>query len=277
MNITPPTYRLLVGALSLAVSLIYDWGFYGAYGLPFSAVPSALSDHVRSAVVWLPKIISAFIPYFVFEVLTRRIEQGMTEEEIIKSSPNPEWTRRFRAGPQKAFLYISLIAALGYILLGEAVFGSVTLPAIVLWMSFAEWAQSHPLIERRRPFHLRMAIILLPTIGIMIYSFGRADAIEIYKAKPLTKVIFSGRSTATEASIVRYLDKGILLKTADEKITFIQWSAIERIDTHAAYKSRDGIICSWFGIGCLNKNGKPKMVQQNQSSPSLPSTSKSGL
>ena len=73
----------VIASFSLIVSVFYDWGFISALGLRFSEIPTSVSDHVRSWLVWLPKVVIGVIGVLVFELLNRRIEKGMTEEEIV--------------------------------------------------------------------------------------------------------------------------------------------------------------------------------------------------
>ena len=95
----------LAASASLVLSVIFDWGFYSALSLSFLEVPSGLSDHVRSALIWFPKVVAAFGGIFVFEMLTKRIEQGMTEYEIVQFTTNPKRTKRFRDVPYQIGVY----------------------------------------------------------------------------------------------------------------------------------------------------------------------------
>ena len=44
----------IVSAALLALSVIYDYFFLRSLGLSFAEVPTTISDHLRSAVIWLP-------------------------------------------------------------------------------------------------------------------------------------------------------------------------------------------------------------------------------
>lgn len=255
----------ITASISFAASLLYDWGYYSALELSFADIPSSLTDHARSALIWVPAILGGFIPYFVFEVFTRRIERGMTEEEITSTSP--EWIKKFRASPQKLIFYSSFIFAVAYVLMGDIFFNFAILAAVVLWISFAEWSQSHPRIEARRSLHVRLAIIILPAIGILLFSYGRSDAIKTYLALPNTTFSLSGRNLPIEATVLRYFDKGVLLKEKDGQIAFYQWPSITQIETTATYKPNLGILCSRFQIRCLNLESTTSTTVANPSSP----------
>lgn len=164
----------LAASISLAASLIFDWGFYSALNLSFLEVPSGLSDHARSALIWFPKVVTAFGGLFVFEMLTRRIEQGMTEEEIVRSSSNPQRTKRLRDGPYRMIAYISVFIVIAYVLLGDIFLGGLPIGLIVSWFIFSGWAQSHPRIMERRPLHLRL---LCSWFGVACVQIKHATAL----------------------------------------------------------------------------------------------------
>jgi len=255
----------IIASISFAASLLYDWGYYAALELSFADIPSSLTDHARSTLIWVPAILGGFIPYFIFEVFTRRIERGMTEEEITSTSP--KWIKKFRASPQKLIFYSSFIFAIAYVLMGDIFFNFAILAAIVLWISFAEWSQSHPRIEARRSLHVRLAIIILPAIGILLFSYGRSDAIKAYLAAPNTAFSLSGRNVPIEATVLRYFDKGMLIKEKGGPIVFYQWSSITQIRTAAMYKPNLGILCSQLQIRCLNSELTVSTTVANPSSP----------
>ena len=164
------TKALAVGAtLSLVASLIYDWGFFSALSLSFLELPTALTDHVRSALIWLPKVFASLGALVVFELATRRIEKGMTEEEIVQLSPKPDRTRKFGEGPMKLFTYISVFAFSGYIIAGSVFLHALPLALCIVWFAFSLWAQSHPRIIARRPMSYRLAAHFVPPLIIWLY------------------------------------------------------------------------------------------------------------
>ena len=247
----------IAASVSLAVSLTFDWGFYAALNLSFLEVPTVISDHVRSALIWLPKIVTAFAGIFVFEMLTKRIEQGMTEDEIIQSSSNPDRTKQLRNGPLKLIALISILTVIAYLLMGDIFLGTLPFGLIVIWFMFSMWAQSHPRIIERRPYLLKLAAHFLPPIAIWSFFSGYTDAVRIFQSTPPNfQVILISNATPEHVTLLRQLDKGLLVKEANNIVTFRPWSEIRKIETSGKYIPSKGILCSRFGLTC----DQPKSV-----------------
>jgi len=107
---------LTSGAL-LILSVFYDFSFLLALDLTFEDVPTTISDHVRSAIVWAPRVGGMMLAFYMYDMFMRRVEGGRTEKEIIASSSTPKFTKALRAG---ANALIPLMA--GLFLMGFALF-----------------------------------------------------------------------------------------------------------------------------------------------------------
>jgi hypothetical protein len=240
----------LGASFSLVSSLVYDWGFFSALSLTFLEIPSTLSDHVRSALIWFPKIIASFGAIVVFELLTRRLEKGMTEEEIVQSSRNPERTRKFRNGPLLFMAYCSVFAVAGYILAGAVFLHALPLSLCILWFVFSAWAQSHPRILNRRPFAFRVTAHWLPPVMIWLYFAGYAEAVRLYDTTALQAKLTTATSIDTVV-LLRHLERGVLVKESSESVAFRPWSEIKKLETAGKYTPAQGILCVWFHVGCI--------------------------
>lgn len=242
----------LAASASLVLSVIFDWGFYSALNLSFLEVPSGLSDHVRSALIWFPKVVVTFGELFVVEMFTRRIEQGMTEEEIVQSSTNPQRIKRFRDGPYKMGFYLAVFSVTAYILLGDIFLGALPFGLIVTWFMFSAWAQSHPRIMERRPFHFRAAAHFLPPIAIWLFFSGYGDAVRLFhNTAPDLKLTIANTTSLESVTLLRQLDRGLLVKEVNNTIAFRPWSEIKKVETSGRYVPSKGIMCSWFGVACI--------------------------
>lgn len=124
----------VIGAISLTGSLFYDWGFYKALGLSFLEIPSSISDHVRSALLWFPKIVIISIITIVQVLLYQRFEAGGTKEEIFAHSNEPDRTLKFHSSYLKIVMVISITPALGYFLIGDQFLRAIPLAAVSSWV-----------------------------------------------------------------------------------------------------------------------------------------------
>lgn len=135
----------LCGSASILVSIIYDWGFYHALGLSFSEVPTTLADHARSSLEWLPLISSVIFVVIVWNLTMSRIERGMTEEELIKTSPVPKLTIFIRISPYIAMAFFMVVVFINFLFLkkGSIWDTEIQLAATLLWFLFSAWIYSN--------------------------------------------------------------------------------------------------------------------------------------
>lgn len=55
----------VIASLLLVVSVFFDYSFLLAIGLSFDEIPSSLSEHVRSAILWAPKVLLTALAFFI--------------------------------------------------------------------------------------------------------------------------------------------------------------------------------------------------------------------
>ena len=146
------------------ISVIYDWGFLYALNLGFRDVPTTITDHFRTGLVWFPYLIALVIAYYAIEFQFQRVERGLTEEEIVSTSKNPERLKKFREGPYKLLTWMAPLGVLNFLMIGDAVASIFPLFLSITWISFAGWCYSAPLIQIRRSRFVQLAFTLLPVI-----------------------------------------------------------------------------------------------------------------
>jgi hypothetical protein len=248
--------RLNIGAVAEAVavtvavgfvlSVIYDWGFITALGITFSFLPSSTADHFRSGLIWLPPLLAILTAYVAIEFQFRRVEHGLTEEEIIAASKNPTRLRRFRQGPAKVLFWIAPLGLLNYLLIGDAAASGLPLALSLAWVAFAEWTYSPPLVKQRRPAWLQACFTFLPVIGIVAYFSGYNAALDAANRKPVEVTILGEESVQQTAKMLRTFEKGVLVLTERGAVEFISWDQVHAIRNNAPYAPFRGIVCEWF-------------------------------
>jgi hypothetical protein len=238
----------LVGGLSLTCSLIYDWGFFHAANLNFQEIPSSISDHLRSSLNWLPTATIAISIFLILELFLQRVELGMTEEEIIQRSKNPERTRKFRESPKYIIIAMAIIILIGYIMFGELYANDLSFPLVIVWLIFSVWVNNHPRIKERRSPEIRLMIRWLPPIMIFLFFMGQNNFESILKNTPKTTVYYKSASDEkSEVSILRNLERGILVyEHKRNKIIFIGWAFIQKIENTHEKKYFRGIISKYI-------------------------------
>jgi hypothetical protein len=251
----------VIAAASLTTSIVYDWGFYYALDLSFSDLPTSLADHIRSTLVWAPVVACTAFLSMIYELLTRRIEGGMTEEEIIQGSPNPERTSRMRSRPYKFMTILAVIILFSYILFGESFSSGLPIALMLVWFSFSSWANRHPRILERRPPALSFMIHWIPPFIIWMAFAGYNDArSQIKQEQPRHIVCLKEAPQAVlRTNVVRTFERGVLIKTPGEKNTiFLAWPSIQTMQSKYERKLFRGILCNLFNLCSPEPDGKLK-------------------
>jgi hypothetical protein len=78
-------FASLIGGALLLLSVFYDFSFLTALHLHFSEVPTTISDHIRSAIVWVPQVGGMVLLFFLYELLMRRVEGSLPLRRIQNS------------------------------------------------------------------------------------------------------------------------------------------------------------------------------------------------
>jgi hypothetical protein len=181
----------------------------------------------------------------IYELLTRRIEGGMTEEEIIQGSPNPERTSRMRSRPYKFMTILAVIILFSYILFGESFSSGLPIALMLVWFSFSSWANRHPRILERRPPALSFMIHWIP-------PFKQEQPRHIVCLKEAPQAVL-------RTNVVRTFERGVLIKTPGEKNTiFLAWPSIQTMQSKYERKPFRGILCNLFNLCSPEPDGKLK-------------------
>ena len=238
----------VLATTALVLSIIYDWGFLFALGIGFIELPTAMGDHIRSALVWLPNALLGLFIGAAIEFLTQRIERGLTEEEIIQSSKNPERLRKFRASPVVLFRVTAPVVVASFVLLGDSFRAILPIVLMIVWSMVSEWATSAPLIRLRRNRTVMAAFHWLPIVFFLVFFVGYNKAADLASRNvPHFKVKLTGEKPPIEVNVLRYLDKGALIVQPSTKaVSLVGWSQIASIDAIEPYKPYTGLLGGWL-------------------------------
>lgn len=173
------------------------------------------------------------------------IEGGMTEEEIVSSSKNPELTARTRAKPYNFIFWIAIAALLIWVFLGnsEALF----LAAPVLWGTFISWVFFHPRIGIAVSETQLRAIYWIPATLVCLYLFGSFAGRIDHESRSITHRIHLVSTSAANAPIDGHLLRAFgqwnLTKDQDGNILWIARQDILRIDLLKEHTPFPGLVC----------------------------------
>ena len=241
----------VVASVSILMSFVYDWGFFYALGISFNEAPTTISDHVQSWLLWLPKVIIAVIGFSAYEMLTRRIERGMTEEEIVESSRNPSQTRRMRNRPYVWMMYLGPFLVVMWVLLGEnyATFPALFMGGCLTWFWVASWIFRHPRVNARHSNLLFLSFYFIPPLILIVFSWGYLSAGNSeseYLASIGSSVHDLNSSSTIESrkiKLVRSYENWLLIRDKKNRISWIKMNNVNNLVKLEEKQPFPGLIC----------------------------------
>ncbi len=257
----------LIVSTSLALSFLWDWAFFRACGLNFSQIPMSIEDHTQGVLIWaIPSIITGGSLYFIGAQLTARLQQGLTEEEIVKSSPNPSRAAARRRRPWIFTLAMCVLVTVLYVLFGDLFFAgawSVGIPGT--WIVVANWLNGHRRIIQRRSAIVRVLVVGAPVILWYVFATAYLSARSLLgDSNPKQTIYLSGSSKSMiPATVLRTLQRGVLVEDKDtQHISFIPWPSIRRIvENENPYEvGYQGLACEYFHL-CMKGQVAGKRIR----------------
>ncbi len=252
MERTAATTALLT-SLSLAMSFAYDWGFFSALGITFADAPTSVTDHLRSWLVWLPKFIPVAFLGLGLELLTRRIERGKTEAELIEGSANPTKTKRANERARRMITW-----GCGLVLVLWLAIGTIDFPwlaAAGCWMSFMVWVFKHPIVRERHAFGFRLLAFIGPPLILYFYSAGFRSATSAPTdsvAEVQVQADGVDEDTVTsEAEVLRSFENWFLVRDASDTIRWIRSDDVHGIRVKGETTPFPGVLCMFFRV-CID-------------------------
>ncbi|NVD08295.1 hypothetical protein FCU94_15650 [Vibrio sp. JPW-9-11-11] len=225
----PKYISTLVPAI-LSLSVVYDLGFFSGFGLTFSEVPTTISDHLRSSLIWLPAAILCVFFVTVVELFTSRVEQGKSESEIINGSPNPERTALFRKSP--IYLITAITIAIPF-----ASFLGVEIPLtgwqfffIAIWFLFHNFVFGHERIFSQTPRALWVTSRWIPAVVLWVLFAGLLSAKKAIDDPETVKIELSDK--VVERVVLRAYDKFYLVyNPKQEVVSVLNAGEVKSIDS----------------------------------------------
>lgn len=221
----------LITVLSFVLSVTYDFGFFIIFGITFDELPTTLSDHIRTGLIFLPYVFLYFFIVFITELFFIRIEQGRTEEEIIEEASNPKFIRRFKIAPLfSIFIFSVLVILIGLMLYEEDPY-LVYLPLCALmapWIFLVNFLFNHDNANRSL-YPFRRYIIWGPMILIFTFFYGIYDATRIKNEQNDKQYIFEINNEQIKAVLVRSFERYHLVwNKKEQRIKFLMVDKVEQ-------------------------------------------------
>lgn len=236
----------LIPVLLLVSSIVYDFSYYWKFGLTFSDIPTTMSDHIRTSIEWLPPLIILIMFSLLIDNAFKRLEKGITKEELIEMSKNKKISKLFHEGWVSLFIIIlTILIPLLFILEGDEFF--IEYPTFVapisvffIWNYIYKWIASYQRFYEYFSAEMRKGFYFIFMTFFIMLSYGYAKA-----ANDLIKQNHSlhlNEGVRLQIRPLRMLERGALtFNNNDSTVHFYPWSEIKKISY--ADKSQ-----AWIGI-----------------------------
>ncbi|HEY5706727.1 MAG TPA: hypothetical protein VIS96_14265 [Terrimicrobiaceae bacterium] len=243
----------LIGVLGVALlilSVAHDYFFLVALSLTFNEVATSISDHVRSAIVWLPKLVLFTFAMFVYEVLMRRVEGGRTEQELIETSPTPRFTKWFRFGANAAFVLSVVFIVLTTTLL-TASLHLLFLGFILFWGFLSYSVVQHPHMGAGFTATGARVFIIVPLIVAYVGSFGYGSGERMLTAQtPEWDVAIKTENGTEHRKLVGMRTFGTTVVTVDneKRVSVVPSERLQAVTRIPQHDDRSSNVRRWFGV-----------------------------
>ena len=234
----------IIGSLSVIVSFVYDWGFFAALGISFADAPTTISDHIQSWLVWLPMAVTAALVTLAMELLNRRVEGGMTEDEIIVSSS--PWVRRFRNSPYYFVALMGPLVVVLWVLFGEIYFASLTVGLPICWFIFSRWVFGHPTVSERHSQLFRLFVHWVPAVVVWVFFLG----INSTEDPTIYTIHADNASSGRQVELLRSFEKWLLVREEDKTIAWIPITVVDRMQVIKTPQPFPGLVCMFSKRWC---------------------------
>lgn len=206
-------------------------------------VPLTLTDIRDSFIHWPASVYLILSVMAGFFLITRRIEKGKTNEEIVRSSPNPKFTGKFRSLSDKLFDWLIIFICLMIVISGQINLGSnaimLAFMFTYLWsVVIGPWFFDSPLIILRTPIYVSLCVIFIPALLILFFFLGIDSANKVINTEHTEYQKIKINDSSTPAYEVRQLEKGKIIKTSQGTVFW----------------------CDENNKNCLNMANNPKKV-----------------
>ena len=245
---------------SIVISFVYDWGFFHTLGISFQEAPTTTIDHIRSWLVWFPRAIMIILGGIALKFCLRRFEKGLTDDEIVSHSPDPQATRNSRDRPYKITGFLGIFLFILWLIFGSIFSYFLVISVPIIWFIFSIWVFNSPLMFIHYSGLFKFCFCWTPIVLFGIFFLGQNSAMpylnhqeHVYGAQLNDSVIIKD-SELNELFIIRTFDKWILVQNRNRNILWVPSNRIYRVKVRSDGNYFQGIACLISRKLCLHKS-----------------------
>jgi hypothetical protein len=241
----------VLAATLLIMSICYDFSYLKAVGLSLNEVPSLTAEHVRSAILWGPGLVLSILGGAVYELFMRRLENGLSEGDILARSSNT--IRKFRKSADKLPIFV-----LGTVFLGTALFDTgytwAYVAFIFLWGVLSVSIVTHARMGAGFTRISKLMFCALPCVlafvGLSGYHGGTKLIAGTTPIWELTIRVGTATTRQTLTGLRRFSTFAIAIDQG-RSVTVIPNDAILAARRLEKVLPPEMNLCRWLGIQCI--------------------------
>lgn len=253
------TVKLSAVAISIGfvLSITYDYGYFMAFELSFSDIPSTINDHIRNSLICLPYS-AGIIAMWLAVKFVGDIKDHVKSLSINTAKKAKTSVLNTFANNSYAYLIVAtfMIGIISYILLGN----KITLSFYMLWFYFVYFELIWVIILKvydltklsRQSVFL---IIFVPIFLSLMLLKGNEISKEDMSRKAVIGKIYLKNNSIIDASSIRFFERFVFVVLPTSKHPmFIQWAEIFKVEQVANKNVGFAGLLDYFGYE-LQKGG----------------------
>jgi hypothetical protein len=243
----------LIAALCLALSVIYDWGYLAALDLTFSEVPTSLSDHARSAILWLPLSASLLPLAIVVNLFFDQLDAKEMREVEIKGQDVSTHIKNEAKRARGDLACIALVSMLLWLAFGYRARFFLSCAVICFWVLIVVRATPHDQLGTRASMLLRFGLVVIPLFPFGLYVAGYNTArqyIAPHQQFGKITVRHLERPHQLSANVVRFFERSVVAIDDNNKVILLKPNDIVYVEKNKSISINNGLICDYWHALC---------------------------
>lgn len=231
----------LLGTVCLGFSVVYDWGYLSGLGLNFREVPTSLTDHLRSAIIWLPQGIFFVALATIGGFFIARHDNALPMDK--SSHEKKEKLENFLA------LVSATICVGSWILLGDRflAMGAFGVGQFFMVLMFVVTKGAS---RKRRTVFLVTGMLFFAACGL--FGLGNISASSTLQTKEMDSLLIKkGESVETIRGIVlRRFDQCVIFMNEKRILSVLKPEDLVQVTTRIESRSNKGALCKYLDRSC---------------------------
>lgn len=251
-DILDTTVKLSAVAISFGfiISITYDYGYFMAFDLSFSDIPSTINDHIRNSLICLPYSVATIAIWLSIKFIgdVKKHIKSLSENCELKSKTR-SWSLFLKIKNYHLVILNSLLGLISYILLGN----QLPLGIIVLffWFIFFDiiWVIIIKVYDLKKlGIQTIILLIFVPIFLSLVLLKGNETSKKDKLSNLVTNKIYLKNNTVVSVSSIRFFDKfAFVVIPTIKQSTFIQLSEIVKVEQVANKDGGFKGIIDYFG------------------------------